>query len=164
MLKMYTANKIVDKDFLAKESASLQSKGEKVVFTNGCFDIVHLGHIDYLEKAKSKGDILIVGLNSDASVKNIKGEDRPIIDQQSRGRLIAALSFVNYVVYFDEETPYELIKAIKPNVLIKGDDYNISNIVGSDIVMSNGGKVETVTLVKGYSTSNIIDKIKALNS
>jgi len=133
---------------------------QKIVFTNGCFDIVHLGHIDYLEKARLKGDKLVVGLNSDASVKRLKGASRPIISEYPRARMLAALAFVDAVVFFEEDMPLSLIEAIKPDILTKGDDYTPENIVGADFVIGRGGRVETIALVKGYSTSQIIEKIK----
>ena len=145
---------------LAEKVREWQKENKQVVFTNGCFDIVHLGHIDYLEKAAALGDILVVGLNTDASVSGLKGPFRPIIAEHSRARLIAALGFVDAVVLFDEPTPLELIRALGPQVLVKGDDYQQSNIVGADDVIAKGGKVMTIPLVKGYSTSSIVEKIK----
>jgi D-glycero-beta-D-manno-heptose 1-phosphate adenylyltransferase len=139
-----------------------RKKGKKIVFTNGCFDIVHLGHIDYLEKAKVLGDKLIVALNTDESVSKLKGETRPVTDQYARARLMAAFEFTDAVILFNDDTPLELIKQILPDILVKGDDYSIQNIVGADVVMANGGKVETIELVKGYSTSSLINKIKNL--
>jgi D-glycero-beta-D-manno-heptose 1-phosphate adenylyltransferase len=130
------------------------------VFTNGCFDIMHLGHIDYLSKAADLGDILIVGLNSDDSVRKIKGPNRPISDIHSRAAVLASLSFVSAVIIFDEETPINLIEFIKPEVLVKGKDYSVEDIVGADVVIENGGKVITIDLVEGYSTSLIENKIK----
>lgn len=135
---------------------------KQIVFTNGCFDIIHLGHVDYLEKARHKGDVLVVGLNSDGSVRRIKGAERPVFDEHTRSRLLAAMAFVDAVIIFEDETPYQLIKTIKPDILIKGKDYSISNIVGADLVMNNGGKVLTIDLVEGYSSSKIINKIKKL--
>jgi rfaE bifunctional protein nucleotidyltransferase chain/domain len=135
-------------------------KGRKVVFTNGCFDILHLGHIDYLAKAADMGDKLVIGLNTDESVSRIKGSHRPITDQNSRAMLLASLSFVSAVVLFDEDTPYELISAIKPDVLVKGADYKPEDIVGYDIVTAKGGTVETLEYLEGYSTSAIEEKIK----
>ena len=157
-----TKLKILTKKELNALVQRWKSNGEKIVFTNGCFDILHLGHIDYLEKARILGDKLIVGINSDASIKRIKGDNRPIVNEQSRLRTIASLEFVNGVVCFDEDTPQALIKEIIPDILVKGKDYEISNIVGSDIVLENGGKVETIELVDGYSTTAIIEKIKKL--
>lgn len=133
---------------------------EKIVFTNGCFDILHKGHIDYLARAASEGSLLIVGLNTDASVKRIKGENRPIQDEDSRALALAALGFVGAVVYFDEDTPYDLIKIIQPDVLVKGNDYEPKDIVGADIIEAKEGKVVTMEFIEGYSTSSIIDKIK----
>ncbi len=132
---------------------------EKIVFTNGCFDIIHLGHIEYLAKAADFGNILIIGLNTDDSVKRIKGDNRPIYDQGAREMTIAALHFVDAVVLFDEDTPYELIKLVQPDVLVKGGDYGEEDIVGADIVRKNGGEVVTIDLVPGYSTTEAIDKI-----
>jgi rfaE bifunctional protein nucleotidyltransferase chain/domain len=154
---MPTADKILTLESLIKKRQ--EWKDQKVVFTNGCFDILHLGHVDYLEKAASKGNKLIVALNTDASVSKLKGPTRPINNEIARARIMAALSFVDAVVFFSEDTPLSLIKRLKPNVLVKGSDYTISNIVGADIVMENGGKVETIELVDGYSTTNIINKI-----
>ncbi len=134
--------------------------GLKVVFTNGCFDILHKGHIDYLSKTASIADRMIVGLNSDKSVSDIKGPNRPIQDERSRAEIMASLFFVDAVVLFDEETPYDLINFLKPDILVKGSDYTIDTIVGADIVMANGGSVETMNFIEGYSTSNIINKIK----
>ncbi|MFM2016491.1 MAG: hypothetical protein RL007_147 [Bacteroidota bacterium] len=134
--------------------------GKKVVFTNGVFDLMHLGHVDYLSKAKDCGDILIVGMNSDASVKMLnKGDTRPLQDQQSRAMVLASLSFVDYVVIFDEETPYDLIKAVQPDVLVKGADYKVEQIAGHDVVLARGGEVKLIELVSGYSTTAIEKKI-----
>ncbi len=131
----------------------------KIIFTNGCFDIFHAGHIQYLEHAKSSGDILIVGVNSDESVKRLKGDKRPIIKQEQRLRMIAALQCVDYVILFDEDTPYNLIMLIKPDVLVKGDDWNIKNIVGVDIVRSHGGEVVQVNHEIEISSTKIIQTI-----
>ncbi|MFL5729742.1 MAG: D-glycero-beta-D-manno-heptose 1-phosphate adenylyltransferase [Cytophagaceae bacterium] len=154
-----TSDKILSKE-KALPLVNEWKKNGKVVFTNGCFDILHLGHVDYLEKARNLGDKLVLGLNTDKSISRIKGPDRPITDQNSRARVIAALAFVDAVILFDEETPYDLISYLKPDILVKGDDYSLSDIVGADVVINNGGTVKTVSLVKGYSTSNIISKIK----
>jgi rfaE bifunctional protein nucleotidyltransferase chain/domain len=140
--------------------AQWKAAGEKLVFTNGCFDILHLGHVDYLEKARQLGNKLIVGLNTDASVCRLKGPERPLQDEMSRGRVMASLLFIDMVILFGEDTPYELIAAVMPDVLVKGDDYAVQNIVGQDIVQNNGGTVQTIPLVKGYSTTRIVDKIK----
>ena len=147
--------KIISAEKLSFKLAKWQFKGYKTVFTNGCFDILHPGHIDYLSKAADHGDILIVAINTDASVKKLKGENRPILNEDARSLLIASLRFVDYVILFDDETPYELINEIKPNVLIKGSDYSIEEIVGHDIVLENGGEVKTIQLTVEYSTSMI---------
>ena len=128
----------------------------KVVFTNGCFDILHRGHIEYLSKAADMGDVLVVGLNTDASVKRLKGEGRPVNHEEARALVLSSLSFVDAVVLFDEDTPYELIKAVHPDVLVKGADYKVEDIVGYDIVTSYGGTVTTVPLVEGYSTTKLL--------
>ena len=132
---------------------------KKIVFTNGCFDILHAGHADYLNKAKSLGDILVVGINSDASVRRIKGEKRPILPQQMRAYLLDNLKPVDYVVIFEEDTPLELIKAIKPDVLVKGADWDLERIVGADFVLSYGGRVERIPFSFDVSTSKIIERI-----
>ncbi len=137
-----------------------QAQGDLVVFTNGCFDIVHLGHIDYLEKAHAKGQRLVIGLNSDASVRRLKGEKRPIIPIYPRARMMASFEFVDLVVVFEEDTPQVLIETVKPDILVKGSDYAVENIVGASFVIERGGKVETIDLVEGYSTTNLIDKIR----
>lgn len=155
-----SSSKMLTQSQLAEKAREWQKENKQVVFTNGCFDIVHLGHIDYLEKAAALGDILVVGLNTDASVSGLKGPSRPIIAESSRARLIAALGFVDAVVLFDEPTPLGLIRALGPQVLVKGDDYQQSNIIGADDVIAKGGKVMTIPLVKGYSTSSIVEKIK----
>ncbi|HEX7585875.1 MAG TPA: D-glycero-beta-D-manno-heptose 1-phosphate adenylyltransferase [Prolixibacteraceae bacterium] len=135
--------------------------GETVVFTNGCFDLVHRGHIDSLAKAAAFGDRLVVGLNSDVSVKLLKGENRPLIDQQSRAVLLASLLMVDAVILFDEEKPYELIKSILPDVLVKGTEYQVEEIAGFDIVLASGGRVERIELTEGFSTTDLIQKIKS---
>jgi D-glycero-beta-D-manno-heptose 1-phosphate adenylyltransferase len=137
-----------------------QKAGEKVVFTNGCFDLVHLGHVDYLEKARNLGDRLVLGLNTDSSVSRFKGPERPLQDQNSRARVLAALQFVDLVVFFNEDTPLDLISQLLPNVLVKGSDYLAENIVGADVVKKNGGVVKTIDFVSGYSTTRIVEKIK----
>ncbi len=132
----------------------------RVVFTNGCFDLLHRGHVDYLSKARDLGDKLFLGLNTDASVSTLKGEHRPIQDEQSRLQIMASLDFVDAVMLFGEDTPYELIKKIQPDVLVKGADYKPEDIVGYDIVTAKGGEVKTLEFLEGYSTSNIEKKIK----
>ena len=133
-----------------------RKKNTNIVFTNGCFDLLHKGHLDLLSKASKYGDILIVGLNSDSSVRKIKGKERPIENEKIRSKNLLKLKYVNYVIIFDSETPKELIKIIMPNVLVKGGDYNETTIVGAKEVISNGGKVKIIPLTKGYSTSSIL--------
>lgn len=133
---------------------------KKIVFTNGCFDILHIGHLRYMEEAAKLGDILVIGLNSDASVRRLKGEERPINSQEDRAELLSALEFVDYVVIFDEDTPYELIKKIQPDVLVKGGDYKPEEVIGKDIVEARGGELRLLRFVEGKSTTNIISKIK----
>ncbi|HEY8930753.1 MAG TPA: D-glycero-beta-D-manno-heptose 1-phosphate adenylyltransferase [Mucilaginibacter sp.] len=140
--------------------AQWKNEGKKVVFTNGVFDLLHLGHVTYLAKAADLGDKLIIGLNADSSVKRIKGESRPINDQNNRAALLASLFFVDAVVLFDEDTPHTLITTLMPDILVKGADYTIENIVGAKEVMANGGEVKTITFVDGYSSTSIINKIK----
>ena len=155
-----TSEKILRLDQAIAQVTAWQQSGQKIVFTNGCFDLVHLGHIDYLEKARNLGDKLVLGLNTDASVSRIKGPLRPVVNQEARARLMAALSFVDTVILFDEPTPLQLIEALKPDILVKGDDYSIETIVGADFVIANGGDVKTIALVEGYSTTKLIEKIK----
>jgi len=157
---MNSASKIYTTDELTNQIRNWKGSGEKIVFTNGCFDILHLGHIDYLEKASDKGDRLVVGLNTDESVRKLKGEDRPVNSEYARARMLAALGFVDAVVAFGEDTPYKLIKTLEPTVLVKGSDYLAENIVGADIVIGIGGSVETIDLVEGYSTTAIINKLR----
>jgi rfaE bifunctional protein nucleotidyltransferase chain/domain len=156
-----TAKKIYTLESFLPKRKELKMQGKKVVFSNGCFDIVHLGHIDYLEKARNLGDFLVLGLNTDKSVRQLKGDKRPVIDEQSRARLMAGLEFIDAVILFEDETPARLINAILPDILVKGDDYTIKNIVGADVVIQHGGEVKTISLVKGYSTSGIIARIKS---
>lgn len=137
-----------------------KSAGEKVIFTNGCFDILHFGHIHYLAEASDLGDRLVIGLNSAASVKRLKGEHRPINDEATRQHLLAALEFVDAVVVFEEDTPLELIKIVLPDVIVKGGDWKPEQIVGSDIVLANGGEVKSLAFKEGYSTTSIEEKIR----
>lgn len=152
-------NKILDFVKLKNLLALWRFQGKKIVFTNGCFDILHRGHIEYLSKAADLGDVLIVGLNTDSSVSRIKGPKRPVVDEQSRALLLAALHFTTAIVLFDEPTPYELIKHVQPDILVKGKDYKAEEVVGYDIVTAKGGKVETITLVDGFSTTSMIQKL-----
>lgn len=153
-------SKILDMPSLTRKLAYWRFHDDRIVFTNGCFDILHLGHIDYLSKAADLGDVLIVGLNTDESVKILKGNTRPVNPEASRALVLASLSFVSAVVLFSTQTPYELIQAIQPDVLVKGSDYEIHEIVGNDIVRARGGKVVTLDFLPGYSTTDIIEKLK----
>jgi len=138
----------------------LRKQGNRIVFTNGVFDILHFGHVDYLGKARKLGDILIVGLNRDRSVRKFKSKDRPIQNEKDRARILAALRPVDYVILFSEETPERLIEAVNPDILVKGADYKISEIIGADYVKSYGGKVHRIRLQKGRSTTEIIKRLK----
>lgn len=140
--------------------SELKDQGQKIVFTNGCFDILHKGHITYLREAKALGDVLIVGLNSDNSVRRLKGATRPINNEQDRADLLSELTSVDYIVIFNEDTPYDLINYIKPDILVKGGDWKASQIVGSDIVKAAGGKVVSLKFLAGYSTSEMINRMK----
>ncbi|MDH5381661.1 MAG: adenylyltransferase/cytidyltransferase family protein, partial [Cyclobacteriaceae bacterium] len=143
---MQSQNKIKEALEAAKIVKHWQDEGFKIVFTNGCFDLLHLGHIDYLEKARNLGDKLVIGVNTDQSIKRLKGENRPITDERSRSRLLSAMEFVDLVILFDTDTPYELIKLLKPDFLVKGNDYLSENIIGSEIVRKSGGSIETIPL------------------
>jgi len=147
-------------DELSAISAQARKAGRVVVFTNGCFDLVHRGHIHMLRQAKALGEILIVGINSDVSVKSIKGRERPITPEVDRIELIAALEMVAYVVAYDEPDPYRVIAAIQPNVLVKGGDWSADKIVGADVVEQNGGRVAVIPFLPGFSTTQIIERIK----
>ena len=138
---------------------NLKKQKKKIVFTNGCFDLLHVGHIIYLNKAKALGDILIIGLNSDKSVKKLKGLNRPLFPAKERAEILSALQSVDYITIFNEDTPYKIIKKLCPDILVKGGDYNIEHIVGRDFIDSIGGKTVTIPFVKNKSTSNIINKI-----
>jgi len=153
-------SKIIDISNIESHLTYWNLKNQKIVFTNGCFDILHRGHIEYLAQAANHGDVLVIGLNTDNSVKRIKGDSRPVQDQLARAMVLASLQFVSAVIMFDEDTPYELIKRVQPDILIKGSDYKIEDIVGCDIVTSKGGEVVTIDFVEGYSTTSIIEKLK----
>lgn len=155
-------NKIMSRDALAKHCSAARALGKKVVFTNGCFDLMHRGHIDYIARAADQGNILVVGINTDASVKRLKGNSRPIMNENDRAFQVAALLCADAVCLFDEDTPEDLIKAVKPDVLAKGGDYTVDRIVGADFVIKTGGRVEVIPFVEGYSTSNLISNIKKL--
>lgn len=151
--------KIASLSSLKRKVGRLKQDGKRIVFTNGCFDILHYGHTKYLQDAKGKGDYLVVAVNSDSSIRNIKARNRPVVGQADRLRIVAALGCVDFVVLFKESNPLKVIKALKPDILVKGSDWNKKRIVGADFVESYGGKVETINLVKGRSTSAIIEKI-----
>jgi D-glycero-beta-D-manno-heptose 1-phosphate adenylyltransferase len=153
-------SKIYDIDALHKQLAVWRFQSKKIVFTNGCFDLLHLGHIDYLSKAADEGDMLIVGVNTDASTSKLKGPHRPINNETQRSIILASLSFVDAVVLFNEDTPQELIRIVQPDVLIKGADYAIKDIVGADIVQAKGGIVKTIEFLTGYSTTLTEEKIR----
>ncbi len=159
-MNLHTSQKIFTLADLAEQRKIWKAANQKVVFTNGCFDILHLGHIDYLEKARQLGNKLIIGLNTDVSVKKLKGEARPINNEYARSRLLAALAFTDAIVLFGEPTPLHLIETLLPDILVKGNDYTVENIVGASVVLANGGEVKTVELVTGYSTTGLIEKMK----
>lgn len=154
----HIGNKIVPQEFFVRNADMLHQR--RIVFTNGCFDILHCGHITYLAKARQLGDMLVVGLNSDASVRRLKGQQRPVNNESSRAQVLAALEMVDYVTIFEEDTPYNIITKIKPDYLVKGGDYQIENIVGADFVFQYGGQVLTIPFVNGFSTTSIIDSLK----
>jgi rfaE bifunctional protein nucleotidyltransferase chain/domain len=151
---------VIDKYLLKEIIENLKSQDKKFVFTNGCFDIIHSGHVTYLSKAKQLGDFLIIGLNTDNSVRILKGPERPINNQVDRAIVLSALKSVDFVCFFDEETPLELIQLLKPDFLVKGGDYTIETVVGADFVLENGGEVFLIPLVEGKSTTNIIKKLQ----
>ncbi len=150
---------ILAREDLSKVVAELQSRGKRVVFTNGCFDILHVGHVEYLAKSRHCGDVLVVGVNTDASVKRLKGDARPLNNEIERAVVLDALRAVDFVCLFDEDTPVELIRAIKPDVLTKGGDYSRETIAGADFIVENGGEVVVIPLVEGKSTTSIINKM-----
>ena len=163
---MNLLQKIENKIVTVEEWRELRSReaAMKVVFTNGCFDVLHRGHACYLAQARELGDCLVVGLNSDSSVKRLKGESRPVNCENDRALLLASLEAVDYVIVFEEDTPLELIKAVMPDVLVKGGDYTIDNIVGADVVVKNGGSVLTIPFVEGYSSTKVISKFYDLGN
>jgi len=153
---------IINSENFAQLRKEIKDYGKRLVFTNGCFDILHRGHIEYLNEAKSFGDYLIVGLNSDSSVKRLKGSDRPINNENDRALVLDNLKAVDFVIFFNEDTPYNIIKEISPDILVKGGDWKEDDIVGSDIVKSYGGKVYSLKFVNSYSTTDLIKKIRIL--
>jgi len=157
-----TSHKVVDREAAARWVRDLQGKGQKVVFTNGCFDLLHLGHVRYLEEARSLGDALIVGVNTDASVRRLhKGPGRPLTSEADRARVLAACAGVDRVVLFGEDTPLNLITLLAPDILVKGGDYRLNEIVGRELVLARGGRVVALPFVQGYSTSQLIDRIRS---
>jgi D-glycero-beta-D-manno-heptose 1-phosphate adenylyltransferase len=153
-------NKIVSKEVALQHLNASRQNNSKIVFTNGCFDILHPGHVDYLAQARDLGSILVLGLNTDHSVRLLnKAPNRPINNEQTRAAVLAGLACIDLIVFFDEATPYELIKFLQPNVLVKGNDYKAEDIVGYDIVKANGGEIITIPMVEGYSTSKLVEKI-----
>ena len=150
---------VLDISQLSSIVNSLKQAGKRIVFTNGCFDIIHVGHVRYLKEARSLGDVLVVGLNSDESVRAIKGMNRPIVPQGERAEVLSSLRDVDYVVIFNEPDPYNTIAAVRPDILVKGGDWSIENIIGRDIVESCGGKVFTIPFIEGASSSRIIEDI-----
>lgn len=156
-------SKVLSLDQALKKVEEWKSENDTLVFTNGCFDLLHVGHIDYLSKAKDLGSRLVIGLNSSESVSRLKGPSRPINSTESRSLMLAAFEFVDLVIVFDEDTPMNLISNLKPNILVKGGDYTIDTIVGSKEVMGYGGKVEVIPFLEGYSTTNIVTKIQSFS-
>lgn len=151
--------KIKDRDLLQRILDQERAQGKKIVFTNGCFDLLHVGHVKYLQKARNLGDLLVLGLNSDDSIRRLKGPKRPLIGEEERAHLMAALNCIDFVVVFDEDTPLELIRSLRPHILVKGGDYTPEGVVGKDLVESYGGRVELIQFVDGKSTTNVIDTI-----
>jgi rfaE bifunctional protein nucleotidyltransferase chain/domain len=158
----YLQNKLYHSSDIESTIRTWKQDHQKVVFTNGVFDILHIGHISYLAKAHALGDKLVIGLNADASVKRLKGNDRPINNQYNRALLLAALFYVDAVVVFEEDTPQQLISSILPDILVKGADYTIDNIVGAREVLANGGTVKTIEFIDGHSSTALIEKMKAI--
>ncbi|MFO0356157.1 MAG: D-glycero-beta-D-manno-heptose 1-phosphate adenylyltransferase [Sphingobacteriaceae bacterium] len=155
------SSKLISQQEISRFVNAKRFTGKRIVFTNGCFDILHAGHVDYLTQARDLGDVLVLGLNTDESVKRLnKGPERPINDQDARAKVLAGLGCVDAIVLFNEDTPYELINLVQPDVLVKGDDYKPEAIVGYDIVTARGGKVVTIPFLQGFSTTNIVNKLK----
>ena len=155
--------KIKNSKEIGQLASELKRTGKSIVFTNGCFDILHKGHLDLLKKAKSLGDILIVGLNNDTSVKKIKGPNRPVNNEKNRAFVLSCISFVDYVTLFSGTTPIKAIKSVRPDILVKGGDWKVKDIVGGDFVTMEGGRVVSIPLTRGYSTSRIIEKMAGIN-
>ncbi len=152
-------DKIIERKKLAGILAGLRKKGQKIVFTNGCFDLLHVGHVRYLNKAKQQGDVLVVALNTDASVRKLKGPHRPLVPQRERAEILGGLAAVDYVTLFGEETPADIIEELQPQILVKGADYKVKDIVGNDFMKKTGGRVVRIPLAKGQSTTSLINDI-----
>ncbi len=162
-MSLNAADKIKGLASLKKIVQTAQKKKKTIVFTNGCFDIIHLGHVRYLEKAKQQGDLLVVGVNADSSIRKLKGPGRPLMPERDRAEILAALACVDWVVLFKEDTPHRLLRALKPDILVKGGDYaTIKKIVGYEVVLGYGGKVKPLTFLKGRNSSALIEKVKRL--
>jgi len=155
-------NKILERNVLKNKLEELRKKGKKIAFTNGCFDILHVGHVRYLREAKKTADVLVLALNSDSSVRSIKGEERPLVNENERAEMLAALEFVDFITIFEELTPLELICCLKPDILIKGGDWPEEKVVGREEVKKWGGRVAIIPEIEGKSTTNIVEKIKKL--
>ena len=153
-------HKLLGRTALQRRLAALRRQGKRIVFTNGCFDLIHPGHVRYLRSAKRLGDVLVVGLNSDASVRRLKGATRPLVPQRDRCEVVAALEMVDYVTVFNADTPYALIKQVQPDVLVKGGDWTPERIVGADLVLARGGRVRSLRFAKGYSTTRLVERIR----
>jgi len=162
MKNLNLSEKILNNTQLTKRTKDWKTAGKKIVFTNGCFDILHKGHLEILSTSASFGDILVVGINTDDSVKRLKGPSRPINDEHFRSLMLASIQYIDAVLLFDEETPLNLITILMPDVLVKGGDYTVEQIVGADVVLKNGGEVKIVPIVKGYSTTKIVESIQKI--
>jgi D-glycero-beta-D-manno-heptose 1-phosphate adenylyltransferase len=162
MSQFSTGHKVVSRGAAARWARKFQAEGQKVTFTNGCFDLLHPGHVEYLEQARSLGDALVVGVNTDASVAHLsKGPGRPVTPEADRARVLAALACVDWVVLFDEDTPLELITVLQPDILVKGGDYKLEEIVGREVVLARGGQVLALPFVPGYSTTDLLERIRS---
>lgn len=164
MSQIESAPRVLNDDSLRKQLALYRAKNKKIVFTNGCFDLLHIGHVSYLEEAKKLGDILIVGINSDSSVKKLKGPSRPIQNEKDRSAILAALKSVDHTIIFNEDTPLQLIEKIEPDVLVKGGDWPIEKIVGSSVVLAKGGQVRSLSFIEGKSTTALVVKSQSGSS
>ncbi len=164
MKRSRSQSKVLPRQRLLAKVRALRRQGARIVFTNGCFDLLHLGHVRYLEAARQLGDVLVVGINSDASVRRLKGPTRPLVGERERAQVLAALAAVDWVTVFSEDTPYELIAALKPDVLVKGGDWRVRDIVGADVVRAHGGRVLSLPYLRGHSTTRLVQRICQLAS